>query len=185
MADSAWLAIHLCTAIRRRGETISIQPLIRYLESEKPITGELRDWLVKLLKNETDTGHYLEYKTGAGRPTYIEDIERHREIYERAVELRSVIVTREFILQLVESTGMRIADRSESDPLYRLGDDAIDDPEFVDPIMALKVGNPLNKDQVYKIIVKESEWFNPSGNRVSLSTVKTILKDWDEASALD
>ena len=80
---------------------------------------------------------------------------------------------------------MRIADRSESDPLYRLGDDVLDDPEFVDPIMALKLGNPLNKDQVHKIIVKESEWFNSSDNWVSLSTVKTILKDWDEASALD
>ena len=83
MTDSAWLAIHLCTGIRRRGKSISIQPLIKYLESGKPITAELRNWLDKLLKHETDTGHYLQYKAAAGRPTFIEDVEIHRDIYER------------------------------------------------------------------------------------------------------
>jgi hypothetical protein len=186
MADEAWLAIHLCTGPTRSGEANSIQPLVKYLETGRPLTPYLRDWLVKLLKGETETGHYLEYNNSRrGRRPSLDQFAENSSIYSRACELRSTFVTKEFLESLVETTGMKIAARNDADPVFRLGDGASDDPEFIDPVLTFKLGKLLNNDQVHKIIVKESEWLNDPDQWVSLSTVKRILKDRDEASAID
>jgi hypothetical protein len=179
------LVIFACTELTKTGERNSIQPFIEYLESGKPITENIRRWLIDLMKDRSQTGHSLEYKMPEGRRTSIEEFEKKRSIYERAAELRAVIVTQELVDELLDRTGMELAPPDRSDAtIYRLGWRAAD-PYFVDPVITLRLGQKLNQDQIHKIIVAESEADSPSKQWVSLSTVKRALKEWTEALSTD
>jgi hypothetical protein len=102
MANEDWLAIHLCTGPTRSGEPNSIQPLVKYLERGQPLTPQLRDWLIKLLKKETETGHYLEYNNSRrGRRPSLDQFAENSSIYSRACELRSATVTTEFLVDRI------------------------------------------------------------------------------------
>src|SRR5258708_66638 len=119
-----------------------MQPLIRYLQGEKPVTRELRDWLIGLLKNDSGTAHYLACTRRKGAPK-----DKGKDfIYERACELESVVITRDLIASLKKTTGWKIAPNNDHRPLiYRLGDKAKDiyDHPYIQPSVTLRLGNQL------------------------------------------
>jgi hypothetical protein len=96
------MVIYACTEITKAGEPNVITPFIKYLEEGKEFTPALREWLVKLLKNDGANEHYLEYKIRRGRRTSLEEFEQDERIYVRASDLMGTIITPELCLQFSE-----------------------------------------------------------------------------------
>jgi ribosomal protein S24E len=156
-----------------------MQPLIRYLQSEKAVTRELRDWLVSLLRKDRDTVHYLECKRRKGAPK----AKGKDFIYERARELETNAITRELVASLKKTTGWNTAPNNDRRPLvYRLGDKENDiyDHPYIKPSVTLRLGSQLNRRQIINIIAAEARWNIGQENWASLSTVKRRLKGWQE-----
>jgi hypothetical protein len=173
------LVMVLCTGITHRSQPNTIQPFIKYLESGKPFTPDLRRWLIELLKDETDTGHSLEYKRKPGRRTSFEEVLEDASIYDRACSLRETIITPTFCKDILSNTNLVPAPDAERSPsIYRLGWYQSDYMgRYVEVALSLKMGKRLNSDQVHKIVAAEF--------CVSVSKVKRVLSAREEAESSD
>jgi hypothetical protein len=166
------MVINACTEITKAGEPNVITPFIKYLEEGKEFTPTLREWLVKLLKNDGSNEHYLEYKIRRGRRTSLEEFEERELIYKRVADFEGVIITRELCEEFIEHTGMSGGPDHYDKDIYRFGwikhttTGGFPD-SYIDESVTLKVGKTLNTDQIHKIVAAESG--------TSLSTVKRIL----------
>ena len=63
-----YVALHDCTQTTKKGQSNSIEPLVRYLKRGHPLTPLVRSWLVNLLEQPATGEFRLEYKRRAGQP---------------------------------------------------------------------------------------------------------------------
>jgi ribosomal protein S24E len=177
MPGADFLAQYLCTERMENRDPSPMQPLIRYLQSEKPVTRELRDWLVSLLKKDNGKVYYLECRRRKGAPRATgKDF-----IYARARELEIEVITRHLVAELRKTTGWEIAPDNDRRPsVYRLGDEENDiyGHSYIKPSVTLRIGKLLTRRQIINVIAAETRWNIGKENWASLSTVQRRLKGW-------
>jgi hypothetical protein len=146
IADYA--ALHDCTQTIKKGESNSIEPLVRYLKRGHPLTPLLRSWLVNLLEQPATGEFRLEYKRRAGYRRSSEGRLVDHLTYERFLELEGKRITR----KLYDAYWHVLASN----------------PKHTDEI-SLKIGDNLTLEQVYEIVGAEFK-------RASSTVKKVILK---------
>ena len=75
------------TGSRRKGEPPSVQPLLKYLRSDRPFTDLMRKWFIELLDVKGQGRFRLTLSPRRGRHVSHEDVTLHVEAYRYVNEL--------------------------------------------------------------------------------------------------
>ena len=149
------VALHDCTQTTKKGESNSIEPLVRYLKRGHPLTPLLRSWLVNLL-DQPATGEFrLEYKRRPGHRKSSDGDLVDQLTYSRFLEL----------------VGKRIT-RTLYDACWNV---LANNPTHADE-MSLTIGNYLTHEQTYEIVGAEF--------KRTTRTVKRVVLKYKTACAI-
>jgi hypothetical protein len=174
-----FLPILLCNEGLEQGKSNPMMPLVRYLESDKPITPKMRKWLADMLsENGGSTFRLVHAQRAIGATKGRKKAESF--VYLRAGSLQDEVVTPDFIASLTDSTGWILAELDPNPKVYRLGDEVLDQYgyPYVKHRVTLSVGLRLTNRQIEEIISAETYWSFDKDDWASLRTVQRYLQGW-------
>jgi hypothetical protein len=89
-----YVMMHEVTQVASKGAKPSIAPLVKYLETGKPFTDEVRTWLLALLSEQGHRGVRLNLAQTQGRPPlYVTDFEQELAAHDEYTSLCGSVVT--------------------------------------------------------------------------------------------
>jgi hypothetical protein len=146
-----YVALHDCTQTTKKGQSNSIEPLVRYLKRGHPLTPLLRSWLVNLLEQPATGEFRLEYKRRAGHRKSPERNLVDHLAYERFLELDGKRITRKLY-----------------DVYWHV---LASNPNHTDE-MSLRIGDDLTHEQAYEIVGTEFKRASSTVKKIILKTKK-------------